>query len=208
MTKILSDREETEKFKYDRSIVYSPKTKGIPPKYYHNFITKKIFADKSFNDSQKKHKKTINSVSLSLSLAKSNTKIRNKTTIFEPSQQNTRPSSKLRRNITEIQGNSYGNFLRETLKPLKKIEEKMNCSNKHEELCRFYLDLLRRVELINFRLKKSETLSEFIEKLLIKFNIFLLDSLEIDDFHLLHEEDVGIYETFVKQLSIDYFSKH
>jgi len=150
--KSASDREEIEKFVYDPSISYSPKTFGLKPKYYHNFITKKIFSDKSFSFSKEKHKKTI-SVLLPIKPKRFRHPL-NKTTVLNLS--NTKSSIRtddfrVKTEPSEQYSSNYGKFLHTSLnqKMIKLINNKVG--NKKEEICKFYVDILRRVELINFR---------------------------------------------------------
>ena len=148
--KSASDREEIEKFAYDNTISYSPKTIGLKPKYYHNFITKKIFSDKSFNDSNKKKKK--NAISLTVMPVKKRKSL-NKTALFNlntPQKQNS-INYQTKTEISEPYTSSYGNFLRVSLNQSKILKATNTNINKKEEICKFYIDILRRVELINFR---------------------------------------------------------
>ena len=158
--KLASDREreEPEKFFYDSSITYSPKTSSIRPKYYHNFITKKIFSDKSFSLSNEKYKKTISVISPVKSTKNSRHSI-NKTTIFNLTGNNSLLNSKdmiMKTEPSHTTSRSYGNygiFINASLNhsKLKKIVNNAKSTNKKEEICKFYVEILRRVELINFR---------------------------------------------------------
>jgi len=58
------------------------------------------------------------------------------------------------------QYSSYGQLLRASLNQTKTMNATNNQKSKREEKCLFYIDLLRRVELINFR-KNDKTPSYF-----------------------------------------------
>lgn len=142
--KSLTDRNEIDKPKinFEKSNYFSPKNFGVIPKYFHNFSMKKVHAKKSFNiifNSVSIEKENKRNFSLS-SLAKSNNNelktIRIKTQFSESHRNNN--------------GISYGSTLKSIIhsqNKLRKEEKKI----KNEELLEFYIEILRKVELLNFK---------------------------------------------------------
>ena len=170
--KLQSDREEMDKFVYDSSITYSPKHSSIRPKYYHNFITKKIFSDKSFSLSNENHKKT-SSVIYPIKSPKKFRHPVNKTTVLNLNDSNLltkkngiiMKTEPIQTTATSRSYMSYGNFINSSLNQTKLTKLINNkTTNKKEEICKFYVEILRRVELINFRRNMVNKNSSTIQK--------------------------------------------
>lgn len=150
---------ETERFFYDESLSFSPKSKGIKPKYYHNFITKKILSDKSFSISQETHKKTSSLLFSAKTLQRPKHAL-NKTSVIGLNSPENSKQNRIKTEPKEQSKESYGTFLRSSLTQSKLMSPKP-AKNTKEEICRFYVEILRRVELINFRRSQNKA-SSFI----------------------------------------------
>ena len=102
---------------------------------------------------------------ISLTTPPSKRKTVNKTTLFalNTAQKTARNDSK---NVVKTEPNdkysSYGQLLRASLNQAKLIKATNNQKSKKEEECLFYIDLLRRVELINFR--KNDKTPSYLNK--------------------------------------------